>query len=498
MRKFLSIDNIVDVTSRAVASKDSSIRLNTLILSKFDENNPAPLFQEFTNPSEVFAVYQNGDLYEFSKTHFGFISKSSTSPNLLSVFTWSKTDTSAYLIGGESELIAKLKTLNGQITIEVDGTKITGTLDLTGADVTDYSQVAEKIAAAINADRRRSAAVISCSYSVQKKGFVIKTTSAGVTSNISALGGDLAKPLGLDADSAKIIVGSKGFADLASVLNEINAINGDYFVVTPNFNFENELDDLIIFGEWVSASKGRYLGIYSWDNEQLGVKNSGAVDRILGFNGLYIDWERVPNQNAFSSALISSMDLNKSGGVVNINFNNAAQYLDKAVSIQNEFDGMNSNRANAPYVFGTLGKFEVSYGQGQLMGDIPSANVYINNSFLKFKMQLAISQFFMSSNIVSARGQGGTSAISALLTPIFNDAVNNGLIVIDKTSETEKSVILQNFIDGAKAIENIESSGWALEVGDVNLARREITLNYAYIANIPANRVIVRTYILGA
>lgn len=132
------------------------------------------------------------------------------------------------------------------------------------------------------------------------------------------------------------------------------------------------------------------------------------------------------------------------------------------------------------------------------MGDIPSANVYINNSFLKFKMQLAISQFFMSSNIVSARGQGGTSAISALLTPIFNDAVNNGLIVIDKTSETEKSVILQNFIDGAKAIENIESSGWALEVGDVNLARREITLNYAYIANIPANRVIVRTYILGA
>lgn len=497
MRKFLSIDNIVDVTSRAVASKDSSIRLNTLILSKFDENNPAPLFQEFANHSEVFAVYGNGALYEFSKTHFGFISKSSTSPNLLSVFTWSKADTSAYLVGGESELIAKLKTLNGQITIEVDGTKSTGTLDLTSAEITDYSQVAEKIATAINADRRRSV-VVSCSYSVQKKGFILKTTSAGVTSSISALGGDLAKPLGLDADSARIIAGSKGLADLASVLNEIEAINGDYFVVTPNFKFENELDDLIVFGEWLNASKGRYLGIYSWDNKQLGVRNSGAVDKLLGFSGLYIDWERVPNQNAFSSALISSMDLNKSGGVVNINFNNAAQYLDKAVSIQSEFDGMNSNRANAPYVFGTLGKFEVAYGQGQLMGDIPSANVYINNSFLKFKMQLAISQFFMSSGIVSARGQGGTSAISALLTPIFNDAVKNNLIVIDGMSETEKSVILQNFRDGAKAIENIEASGWSLEVGDVNLARREITLNYAYIANIPANRVIVRTYILGA
>lgn len=504
MQRFLGIKNIADVTSISVSDKFSLERLNTLGILKFDANNPQATINYFFTKESILSTYGVGIEYDFAKTYFGFTSKAVTTPEILGFYTWNENATSAYLKGARSPSITELKKLNGKFKISIDGDAQDVTLDLSGGGINSYDNVASAIQTALQAVGSGGFSSATCIYSTITNGFIIGTGTTGKTSSISVIsspsgGTDISSGLGLSAvDSIEIVDGKDAISTLEEALSDIESINGNYYVVTPLFSFAGGEADIAIFGSWLKGSKGRYLGIYLWDNENLGVQGSGATDSLIGYDGLYIDFKKSSVQNAFSSAIISSMSLGTKGGYYNINFNGADEFLDVAVSTQAEFDGMNANRANSFYVFGEIGQYVVSYGQGHLMGDIDSANVYINNSYLKIQMQFAVANLFESVGVVSLRGGSGVSLLQSSLAPIFNNAVNNGLIIVDTLTTTEKNVVTQNFNNPTDAISSLESNGWYLELASVDIAKKQITLNYAYIANAPANKVVIKSYILGA
>lgn len=504
MQKFLSISNIAQVDSQVVSDKLSLERLNALGIVEFDTTNPQPTLKYYSTPSEVLSDYGVGTKYDFANVYFGFTSKATTSPETLGFYTWNKNATSAYLKGARCPSIDSLKTLNGAFKIGIDGDEQDVSVDLTGGGIVSYDNVASKIQEGLRAVGTGGFSNATCIYSTITNGFIIGTGSQGSSSSITTItspsgGTDISDGFGLsDSDSYSIIEGKDALATLEEALNDISSINGNYYVVTPLFAFANGLSDIEVFGKWVNNSNYRYLAIYPWDNANLGVKGSDATASLVGYNGLYIDWKRTPTQNAFSSAVVASMDLGNKGGLYNINFIPADEYLSEAISEQSEFDGMVVNKANSFSVYGEMGQYIVSYGQGLIMGDLSSGNVYINHSYLKLQMQYAIANLMMSVGVVSLRGGSGVSLVKSQLSPIFSNAVNNGLVVVDELTTTEKNVITQNFKNAEDAISTLESAGWYLELISTNVAKQTITFNLAYLANVPANKVIVKTYILGA
>lgn len=504
MQKFLSIKNIVDVKSIGVSDKFSLDRLNTLGIVKFNTQNPLDEVVFYKNKEAVLSDYGFGAKYEFAQTYFGFTSKNVTTPEVLGLYSWNESATSGYIRGTRSKSIDELKKLNGKFKISIDGEAKDVTLDLTDGGVVSYDNVASKVQEALRAVGTGGFSNATCIYSTITNGLIIGSGTTGANSSVGYATSpddseDLSGDLGIsDVDAPRLIKGRDAIATLKDMLKRIAEINENYYVITPLFSFSNEEEDLKTFGQWTKDSVGRYLGIYLWNKSSLGVFGSKATDAYLQYDGLYIDYKKADNQNAFSSSIISSMSLGTKGGYFNVNFNECPQYLDVAVSDQQEFDGMNENRVNAPYVFGELGQYTVTYGQGKMMGSIDSANVYINNSFLIFQMQFAVANLFMSVGVVSLRGGSGISLIQSSLSPIFQKAVDNGLIIVDSLTTTEKNAITQNFNNSEDAISTLERAGWYMELGSVDVAKKQININFAYITNEPANRVVIKSYILGA
>lgn len=503
MQKYLGIDNIVEVKSLRVSDKFSLNRLNTLAVIEFDPANPQEILTYYKNSKAVFERLGVGKAFDFAKTYFNFTSKSLTTPDTLAFFVWNKVDIGGFLRGVEAPDISILKTLNGKAKIAIDGVSKDFELDLTGENIVSYDNVASAIQTALRSESEGGFAGATCIYSPVNNGFIIGSGTTGESSSVEPLvspdsGTDLSRYLGLGSDDPVLIIkGKKGLPTLVDALDEIKSINGNYYVITTINRFDNELQDLLTFGEWLKNSKDRFIGIYLWDNPQLGVVGSKVTDKFLQFDGLYFDWKRAENQNAFSSAIISSLELGKDGGYFNINFNEAPQFLEVAVSEQSEFEAMIENRVNAPYVFGEIGSYTTTYGQGLMMGSIRSANVYVNNSFLKFQMQFAISNLLTQNRILPLRGGESIALVLASLSPIFNQAVNNNLIAVDQLSNSEKNLIVQNFKNPSDAIVSIEKTGWCFEFDSFDIQKQELCFNYAYIANAPANRFVIKSYILG-
>lgn len=502
MQRFLGIDNIVEVKSVGLGERFSISRLNALAILPFDKKNPQEVLRYYSSSKEILAEFGSSKEYDFSKIYFSFTSKSVTTPELLCFYSWNKEDIGGYLLGGRCPSIQALKKLNGKFAIEIDDEEKDIEVDLTNEGIISYDNVAGAIQTALRAGADGGFANATCIYSPIRNGFIIGSGTTGSESSVSAIsspssGTDISDSLGLSSsDNVSFVRGRKSL-DFEGMLEDIASINGNYYVVTPLFTFEDEEQELKTFGQWLNNQNDRYLGIYLWDNKQLAVAGSGAVDPLITYDGLYLDYKRVENQNAFSSAIIASMDLGKEGGYFNINFNTADQYKEQAVSVQSEFDGMLANRVNSFYIFGELGQSTTAYGQGLMMGSTESANVYVNNSFLKFQMEFAIANLFTSSRAIPLRGIAGLSLVRTALTPIFRDAVQNGLIAVDALSAFEQNIVTQNFKDGEEAISSLERNGWYLEAGDINQAKKQIEMKYVYIANAPANRVLIKNYILG-
>ena len=290
---------------------------------------------------------------------------------------------------------------------------------------------------------------------------------------------------------------------LAEALDEISNNNGNYYVITPNFDFDNVESDLLTFGQFIHNSNDRFLGIYSWTNPALEQLDSGATTPYESFNGLLIDDKKQDFQNAYIAGLISAMDLTKANGNYNVAFNDATLFEVEAITDRAKYEGLVSNKANAPCKFGILGQDDTIYMDGTIMGDkTTSANVYLCNSFLKFNQQIALYNMFKAQKLIALRGQFGKAIIRSYLDEVFRNAVNANIIVKDTLTNTEKQAVIAEFSpivkDIERVIEQIQANGYYYEFSGIDTVKRELYITEVYIANVPVKRIVINTYILGA
>ncbi|HEF3505139.1 TPA: DUF3383 family protein, partial [Campylobacter jejuni] len=342
-------------------------KLNTLLIEKYDGSLPQNKFTQTYDLSTTQAIFgSQSNVSKFASKYFGFISKNATKADLLNIYTWNSEDTSPVIKGGVAKSLSELKTLNGKFKITIGGASADISVDLTGS--TSYADVATKLQTAItSADGQDSNLAFTgakVNYSTVTNGFIVKGGQAGQGETVGYLqapsdGTDIHNKLGLTLnEGASLINGEKAIANLSDALNEIDLYNGNFYLITFNFEFEDgDVEkNLKELGEFLKNSNDRYAGLYSWSNKQLLTVNSGAVEPYEAYDGLIIDYKVGDFQNGLVSALISAMDLSKANGNYNIAFNDATEFQLNALTDKAEYKALQSNKANAPCKFGILGQ----------------------------------------------------------------------------------------------------------------------------------------------
>lgn len=516
MASALPLDLLVDITSTGVKDAFTIGKLNTVLITKYDDTLPNPKFNQCFDLSTTQALFGiSSGVSSFAGFYFGVVSKSATKCDLLCVYNWNDKDTPAVIKGGTAPALSSLKTLNGKFNLTIGKTSADVTLDLTAA--TDLADCAAKMQAAIQAaeglkDTDLGFKKASVIFSPNTNGFIVKGGIAGQGETINyptspkvKTGNpvDISGSLGLTLnEGASLLEGQAAKATFAEALQEIGDNNGNYYVITPNFVIQES--DLMAFGTFLNASNDRFMGVYSWDTPLLETLDSGIIEKYEGFNGLMIDNKKQDYQNGFVCGLISAMDLSKIAGNYNIAFNDATLFQVNAITDKVKYLAMQSNKANAPCKFGILGQDDSVYMDGTILGTkTESANVYICNSFLKFSQQIALYNMFKSQKIIGLRDRNSLAIIKSYLDEVFINAVNANIIAVGSTlTTTEKNVLITNFDKLVKDINDVftavEQNGFFYAVSSIDTVSKEMGITEAYMANAPVKKIVINTYILGA
>ncbi|EAL9138430.1 DUF3383 family protein [Campylobacter jejuni] len=515
MASALPLDLLIDITSTGVKDAFTIGKLNTILIQKYDESLPNPKFNQVFDLSTTQTLFgSQSEVAGFAGVYFGIISKSATKCDMLFIYNWNKDAIPAVLKGGRAPALSTLKTLNGKVKVTFGATSVDISIDLTQAS--SFSDAASKIQTAIRGatgqESNENFTNASVAYSTVTNGFIVKGGQAGQGETLGYFaqaddGTDIHAKFGLTADEgASLIEGAEGVATISDVLNEIDLYNGNFYVITPNFEFDSGTfdEDLKAFGTFLNASNDRFMGVYSWTNSQLEVLSSGVTEPYEGFNGLFIDNKKQDYQNAMVCGLISAMDLTKPAGNYNIAFNDATQFQVNAITEKTKYLAMVGNKANAPCKFGILGQDDAVYMDGTILGaKTDSVNVYICNSFLKFNQQIALYNMFKSQKLIGLRDKNSIAIIKSYLDEVFRNAVNANIIATGSTlTATEQNVVITNFKALVKnvddVIKQIQENGYFYAVSGVNTVTKELSITEAYMANAPVKKIVINTYILGA
>lgn len=507
MASALPIDLLVDITSVGVRDTFTIGKLNTIIVEKYNNDLPnekISVVYDLGGAQNKFGF--NSSVAGFAAKYFGVISKSATKCDQLFIYNWNESDIPAVLKGGIAPALSTLKAIDDG-SFKINEQEVSG-LDFTSAN--SYADIASTIQTALRLVSGWDNA--SVSYNVETKGFIVKGSVAGAGETLSFLetgetGTDIHDKLGLTLnEGATTYEGLAGVPTFAEVLNEIDLNNGNYYVITPNFEFQaGGLEtNLTAFGEFVNASNDRYCGVYSWNSPLFEVAGSKILEKYEGYNGLIIDNKKQEFQNGFVCGLISAMDLTKFNGNYNIAFNDATLFQAEAITEKPKYLAMVDNKANAPCKFGILGQDDSIYMDGTILGSkTESANVYICNSFLKMNQQIALYNMLKAQKLIGLRDEKSRAIIRSYLDEVFRDAVNANIIATGAVlTTTEKNVVISNFTglvpDINEVLEKIERFGYFFAFAGIDTVKKELSITEAYVANAPVKKIVINNYILGA
>lgn len=500
----LPLDLIIEVTSQSTGTPTFTIgKLPTLLITQFNSTAiPAAQFSEYTNLAAVKKAFGAKSVREFAENYFGFTSKNATKADLLGVCNWATADTPAAIVGGTAPALAALQKLNGKIAITIDGAEAELQLDFTSAG--SLTAVATAIQTALQAETSAGFAAATCEFNTTTNGFIIRSGSKGSTASIAigaAKSDDISTSLGLSAqEGAKSVDGFNG-TDWEGILDLISEMNGNYYLITPDFEFDNtDLNTkLVTFGKFLQNSSCRFMGVYS--DSTISTLDTEFLD---AYDGLLLDYKLIPAQNGLVCAYFSSLNLSKANSNVNIAYNDATLASTKAVTDRAIFEMLQASKINAPCKFGILGQDDTRYMNGDCFGTLTnSANVYLANSYLKFQEQIALYNMMAGGKLIGIRDAQSINQAQGYITEVFENAVSARLIAVGATlTQDEKSAIAQIFdglVDDVEDVYNAVSMyGYFFKVTDIDTKSKTLTITQIYMANAPVRKFVIANYILGA
>lgn len=321
---------------------------------------------------------------------------------------------------------------------------------------------------------------------------------------------DLSTLCGLTLAAGAKIVNSTEPEKLDDAINNICINNGDYVTISFDsaaYSAINVINDISVIMNIIKTyavnryylvclfsdddiSKFKELGnIPSWEE----VQNYEGLIAIRGTNTLLM---------SFAQAIIASIDYTAAGGATNINFIDAPQFSNDAITTVAQLNSANDDRVNTAYITGGYGQQITLFGEGHIMGStFKTLSVALGETYIKAQMEVQGINILNGNNLISLRGKGGQGQVIAVFSSILNDGVTSGIIVRGATLTTSEKSLAASATGVPDIYTQLESSGWYIRIDtitDENIANKTLPITYVYVANTPVNRIQVRSFIIGA
>lgn len=446
--------DIVNILPAALSAGGTSLSLNSVIFStaaKF------PVKEYFDKDAVADDFGLTSDAYKWADVYFSGFTGSNIKPNSLFFAEYVTTDKSATLIGRSmrSVQLADIQKIKGTLEVTIDGTKKSGTVDLTAA--TSFSDAATLISTALTS---------TVTFDTQLQSFIVASTTQGATSSVSFANGTASYDLGLSEEGGAILNNATVADTPDSVMDRITDYTLNFAPISYLPDAPFNLDFQKSIAQWVSKQNHRFWFI-QYGKEPTAVMPNNDVcfgayikdNEVADVTPVYGDMAHA----AFACGSIASIDFQETNGRVTLDFRNQSG-IKASVTSKQDAKALESNG------YAYYGAWATANDRFQFMrnsivsGEFEWADTYAFQLWLNAGFQVDGMVGLQQYKSIPPNDTG-----KAFYRAMFQDRINQGIafggIVAGMTlTEQQKSVINREF--GFDAAMQIQLTGWAMYVGN--------------------------------
>lgn len=441
--------NIVTVNPAVIGTGGDALDLNTVVLS---DSSVYPINQ-YASAADVGAVYgYNSKEYQFAQCYFDGYVGSTIKPATLFIARYNQTDIGARLIGAsvKSLQLNELQAIKGELTLTIDGTVITATIDL--SKVKSFSDAAVKIKEALTND------VV---FDTQLQAFIISSPSAGAGSAISFASGTAAEALCLTENTGAIADNATKADSPDSVMERVSGYTLNYAVITTIGDAFTQ-DVLKALAKWNSKQNSRYWFVYYAQEQTALIANNTNCfaswlkeNAISGTTAIYGTLE----QAGLACGYAASINFSERNGRSTMEFKRQSG-IAASVTALKDATALESNGYAYYGAWATANERFIFFRNTRVSGDFAWVDTYLNQVYFNAQLQLAFMNMLISYKAIPYNEEGIAIHRAAAQDPI-NEMLNFGGIQRGvNLSEAQKSQI--NYEAGFDAARQIETAGYCL------------------------------------
>ena len=441
--------NIVSVNPAVISAGGSALSLNTVVLT---DDSVYPINQ-YASAVDVGSVYGYGsDQYKFAQCYFDGYVGSTIKPAELFIARYNMIDISAKLIGAsvKSLDLNDLKKISGDLTVTIDGTAISGSVNLT--DVTSFSEAAAKMATALSA---------AVSFDTQLQAFIISSTKVGANSAISFAAGAVAEALKLTENTGAIADNSTLADSPDAVMERVSGYTLNYAVITTIGNaFDQDTNKAL--AKWNSKQNNRYWFVYYGQEPTALIANNNNCfaawlkeNAIAGTTAIYGTLE----QAGLACGYAASINFSEMNGRATMEFKRQSGIAASITSLQ-DATALESNGYAYYGAWATANDRFIFFRNTKVSGDFAWVDTYLNQVYFNAQLQLAFMNMLISYKAIPYNADGIAIHRAAAEDPIKEMLNFGGIQSGVNLSEAQKSQI--NYEAGFDAARQIESTGYCL------------------------------------
>ena len=470
MFQSIPASDIVNILPSALAAGGSELSLNTVV---FTAASKFPIKQYFDLDTVRDDFGSTSNEYKFAETYLQGFSGSTIKPYSVFFAEYVNANKAATLIGLSlrSTTLEKLKLVNGTLSVTINGTLKTGTVNLSTA--TSFSSAATLIGTALTA---------TVTFDTQLQAFIVASGTTGLTSSISFGSGTAADALGL-SEVGGAVVNNNTVADTAD--SALERVTDETLNFAPITGIGFNVDWFKKIATWVTKQNHRFW-LFQYDKEPTATIAGSTVNFAAWLKGndvadvtpIYGDIEHV----AFACGSVASIDFSEVNGRVTLDFRSQSG-IKASVTSKQDAKALEANG----YAF--YGAWATANDRFQFMrnsvvsGEFKWANTYAFQIWLNQGFQLDGIIGLQQYKSIPPNNEG-----KALYRAIFQDRINNGkafggIVAGMKLTEQQKSVINRE-TNSTGAASQVELTGWYMYVGDaVNVqgaARKRFPAKFFY------------------
>lgn len=466
----ISQSRYVNIVSGVAAG--AAVAQRQLIMRVITQNVQLPpgVVAQFQNSSSVGAYFgMQSEEYNRAVAYFSFISKSITSPSMISFARWVSNSIAPMIVGDtQQKNIASFAAVTaGTLTIN-DGATVIPITGINLSTATTLTQVASLLQTALRLNADIQLANCSVTYNTNTSQFVLTGSTPGsgnLSVTPSGLTTDLSIILGWATGGTVLVAGQAADApDVAIAKSAAISDNfGSFIYATPSTPLTNT--QIAAIGAWTDVQNNKFM--YSFATPLSNLQTVYAL--IKGYSGVAINILSVTQSNDFVEQspceILAATNYNNPNASQNYMF---YQFAKRNVVVSDDTTANQVDASRGNYIGATqsAGQQLAFYQRGVLCGGSQAAvdmNTFANEMWLKSSFSVNFMSLFLNVPEVPANPVGAAMLL-AVMQPTITLAKTNGVISPGKTLSAVQQQTINQITGDPNAWRQVQTLGYWVSI----------------------------------